>query len=151
MRFDRPLCPACSRPTCSVLTQLCARLEIAPLPDGAFERTGQTLLWATERPQMAEGFHLLRCKCGQIWTARRLDEEPAADRFPGALPPFTPDSAPCNPPPCVGVCVETPSEPEILRVRLRCHAKTWRRATRSGKRPIPADPTPCCPGACLPS
>jgi|GEM_PF-3593264 len=137
MRFDRPLCPKCECPAAAVLTQVAGRLEIAPTEDGAFERTGQTLLWGTERPQTAEGLHLLRCECGEVWTARRLDEELATDCAPGPLPPFSPDSAPCNPPPAAEACCEMPRDTDALRAEVRRRLAA-RRRHRTTAPPSPA-------------
>jgi hypothetical protein len=138
MRFDRPLCPSCQRPAASVLMSLAGRIEIAPAEDGSFRRTGQSILWDTECPLTAEGRHLLRCRCGQIWTSRRLDE----DRF--RLAPSSPEDPSGGDPSHVHLSFE-PIDPEIsarieaLKPKLKRKLAAKRAA---GRRIPPVSPPP---------
>jgi hypothetical protein len=138
MRFDRPMCPSCRRTAASVLTTLAGRIEIAPAEDGSFRRTGQSILWDTECPATAEGRHLLRCKGGQIWTSRRLDEGSCG------LPPSSPDD-PSGGDPCHIHLSFEPIDPEIsarievLKPKLRRELAAKRAARR---RISPVSPPP---------
>jgi len=137
MRFDRPICPSCQRPARSVVTSLSGRVEIAPVEDGSFERTGQTIRWATERPVVAEGHHLLRCACGEVWPSRRLDEDQVPRDLTGTLPPFSPHLNDCDLA-AEPICPDPPSEPDALKLRL----KSLLEAKRRNRPKVAPDPPP---------
>ena len=138
MRFDRPFCPSCQRPARSVLTTLSGRVEIAPVEDGSFERTGQTLRWATEHPVLVEGHHLLHRDCGEVWSSRRLDEDSCG------LPPFSPEE-PSGNAPCPAHLSVAPIDPELcarieaLKPKLRSKLAA-KRAARHRIPPVSPPP-----------
>lgn len=143
MRFDRPLCPVCRRPASAVVSQVSARTELSPTGTGTFERTGRTILEASESPCLIGGRHLLVCACGEGWLASRLDEEGLSATTCGGLPPFCPDE-PGGADSCV-IHLTLESEPPAPRRRDLSTILRERVRTSLAARPAtcPADPPPC--------
>jgi len=126
-----------------LISQVSARTKLSPTGTGAFERTGRTILEASESPLLIEGRHLLICACGEGWLASRLDEEGLSVAGCGGLPPSCPDEPGGTDSCVIHLTLQTkPPAPRrrdlatILRekVRVALAAKPAR---------CPADPPPC--------
>lgn len=134
MVFDRPMCPKCRRPARAVATTLAGFIEIAPTEGGSFTRTGQSIRWDTETPVVVEDHHLLHCGCGEVWLARRLDEDDG-----GRVLPFSPGEPPEDPPgsdPCPpGPPLDSEFSARIRALKPRLKRKLA--ARRAARRRIP--------------
>ena len=133
MEFDRPLCPECQRPARAIVTELAGWIEIEPTAEGRFHRIGEHVVWDSESPVVVEDHHLLRCGCGELWLARRLDEDgcrvlPFSPEEPSGSDPY---DEPCPP--------EPPLDPEFsARIRaLKPKLQRKLAARRAARRRIP--------------
>jgi hypothetical protein len=123
MEFDRPLCPECQHPARAVATTLAGLIEIAPTEAGSFTRTGQSIRWDSETPVVVEGRHLLRCGCGAVWLARRLDEGG------GRVLPFSPEE-PSGTDPDHDLCPPQPPLDRDFSARIRAFKPQAREEAR---------------------